>query len=400
MGRIAIVVIPFWGHMSTTLSVGKELLDRGHSVAWITAKKLNGLLIPEGGELFLTNKENDTGVSELLNSARNKKRLSGLQSIQFITEEILLPLNRIMFQGLATIMDKYKPDIILNDEQTFAGYLFAKQHNIADGTLYSIPSGLNEQDNQDIENNGYRMGIEKIKKDLGIKIPGIEIQSEELGIAFCPRNFEDPHDLMPSQQFVGPCINTERPYTNHFDLNKLANNKKKKVLVSLGTLQDAEAEKFFSLVVDDFKNSDYQVVLATNPDLFPQWPENFIVRQNLPQLKILPYTDVVITHGGANTTCETIGFGKPMVVIPFAYDQFYIASQINHTKTGIQLRYKRLKKNALLNACNEVLDDNNPYKRNIARISEIFKRAGGAKQAALLVEKHLVSIMHTEKSML
>jgi UDP:flavonoid glycosyltransferase YjiC (YdhE family) len=58
----------------------------------------------------------------------------------------------------------------------------------------------------------------------------------------------------------------------------------------------------------------------------PCWPENFIVRNFLPQVEILDrYADVFITHHGMNSMTESILAGVPMVSLPGVGDQIWSA---------------------------------------------------------------------------
>src|SRR5258708_34802631 len=57
----------------------------------------------------------------------------------------------------------------------------------------------------------------------------------------------------------------------------------------------------------------------------------------LPQTKIIPLVDLVITHGGNNTTTEALHFGKPMVLLPLFWDQHDNAQRMAELGFGLRL---------------------------------------------------------------
>ena len=77
----------------------------------------------------------------------------------------------------------------------------------------------------------------------------------------------------------------------------------------------------------------------------------------IPQTKVLPKVDLVITHGGNNTVTETFYFGKPMIVMPLFVDQFDNAQRVHEKGFGIQLNAYRCTKEELINAINKLIYD-------------------------------------------
>jgi MGT family glycosyltransferase len=138
------------------------------------------------------------------------------------------------------------------------------------------------------------------------------------------------------------------------------------------------------------------VVVVSDPSLFEEWPENFIVQERVPQLELLPHLDAVVCHGGHNTVCESLSHGLPLVVIPIAYDQSHVAGRVIQVESGIRLNYKRFKAVHLQTAVWEII--RNPvYKEAAQRIQQSFEESGGATTAANLLEELVPLAFHRHR---
>ena len=70
--------------------------------------------------------------------------------------------------------------------------------------------------------------------------------------------------------------------------------------------------------------------------------------------------DLVITHGGNNTTTECFHFGKPMVVLPLFWDQYDNAQRVHETGFGVRLPTYAFEDHELLDAVERMLAATRP----------------------------------------
>ncbi|MFD2355006.1 glycosyltransferase [Nonomuraea ferruginea] len=77
----------------------------------------------------------------------------------------------------------------------------------------------------------------------------------------------------------------------------------------------------------------------------------------LPQTKIIPQCDLVITHGGNNTTTEALHFGKPMILLPLFWDQYDNAQRVHELGYGVRLSTYTFTDEELTGALDRLLGD-------------------------------------------
>ena len=114
------------------------------------------------------------------------------------------------------------------------------------------------------------------------------------------------------------------------------------------------------------------------------WGQNF-----LPQTKVLPIVNLVISHGGNNTTTETFYFGKPLIVMPLFTDQFDNAQRVHEKGFGIRLNPFRCTKEELAKSIDSLIN-NNDLLLKLKKISDRIKAEVKLGKVAELIEKVVI----------
>lgn len=388
MAKFVFVVPPLTGHINPTLSMGTALLERGHRVAWITLDQSLGTKLPAGGELLVIRyDQNDQQKkdSEKYLDIITKKIVYGIDSIKFLYEEVLIPLNRHSYEGIASLLDQYQPDLVITDHQMFAGAIAATNKNYPYVTSVTAPAAIKVMDELPKVHEWEVNQIVALQKEFGIHEAGSIACSTLATLVFTSKAFFGEMELPEYYQFIGPVFNRRKTHVP-FNWEAFHANNQPKILVSIGTTFDHEHKKnFFAKVTEAFANENLHVVVVSDPDLFESWPANFTVQREVPQLDLLPHLDAVVCHGGHNTVCETLMHGLPMVVIPIAYDQSHVAGRVFRVGAGERLNFNRFKASHLKEAVNKVMQ-NSSYKMAAEEIKQSFTDAGGTASAAGLLE--------------
>lgn len=387
MSRFLFVVPPLSGHVNPTLSLGTALLLSGHEVAWLSVDVNLESIIPLGGKFFYAyHKELDASKHEAYQNQISSKNVAGIESVKFLYEDVLIPLNRYMYEHINACVSSFKPDVIINDQQLFSGAIVAKQRQLKYATSVTAPAAIKMQ--QDLPGvSGWEANqIIALQYEFGLMQETSIACSEDLTLVYTSQEFFGEMELDRNYKFIG-LSTLNRPTKFDFNWERFHTMPHKyKILVSIGTTFDHSFKRdFFSKVIEAFRDEDLGVVVVSDPSLFEEWPSNFIVSKKIPQLDLLPFFDAVICHGGHNTVCETLNNGIPLIVVPIAYDQSYVAGRVVATGAGLRLNYRRFKAHHLLSSLQSVLYEPS-YRLAAQKLRYSFEQAGGVNYAVKLLE--------------
>ncbi len=129
------------------------------------------------------------------------------------------------------------------------------------------------------------------------------------------------------------------------------------IYVSLGSLGSADVG-LMKRIVDVLGKTPHCYVVSKGPQAREyELAANMVGEELLPQTTILPLVDLVITHGGNNTTTEALHFGKPMIVLPLFWDQYDNAQRVDESGFGVRLDTYRFTDKQMYTALDRLLGD-------------------------------------------
>ena len=158
------------------------------------------------------------------------------------------------------------------------------------------------------------------------------------------------------------------------------------IYLSLGSLGSADIDLMRRLVAV-LGTSRHRFIVSKGPladhyDL----PDNMWGAQQVPQTKVLPLVDLVVTHGGNNTTTESFHFGKPMVLLPLFWDQYDNAQRVHETGFGVRLPTYSFADDDLTGAIDRLLADT-ALRTRLDAIGVDIRSRNGVARAADLIER-------------
>jgi len=166
------------------------------------------------------------------------------------------------------------------------------------------------------------------------------------------------------------------------------------IYLSLGSLGSADVE-LMKRLVDVLGRTPHHYIVSKGPQASEyELAENMVGAEFLPQTTLIPQVDAVITHGGNNTTTESLHFGKPMILLPLFWDQYDNAQRMHELGFGVRLSTYTFTDDEMDAALAAVLDPERQAR--LATIGERVRARDGLRRGADVIEQ--VARTHAEGS--
>ncbi|KAH9426026.1 hypothetical protein DERP_006966 [Dermatophagoides pteronyssinus] len=161
------------------------------------------------------------------------------------------------------------------------------------------------------------------------------------------------------------------------------------IYVSMGSMGSVDLE-LMQRLTSILAKSDHKYIVSKGPrhDEYELTGKNMWGARFIPQVKILPLVDLVITHGGNNTVTETFAQGKPMIVMPLFCDQSDNGQRLLETGFGACFEPYDFEEQQLLSTIDRLLTDEKLADR-LRRASDRIKKSNAHQLFGEKVEQFL-----------
>jgi UDP:flavonoid glycosyltransferase YjiC (YdhE family) len=363
MPNVLFVVAPEAGHILPTLSLTRRLVSRGIKVSYWTAPQFRGLVEGAGA-----------GLEPMLDQDPVEQNFSGGHIwVQFAPTGRRLRA-RLIEKAIRSLLHRRHFDLVLFDRLFPTDY----QCQIAD---------LVDEQRTLLFSTSLPNWRELERKRLYSKM-----------LIFCPVEFEVPKFRYPCAglQYVEPSLRSPDEDTIR---DPEVDPTKPLVLATFGTqsIRYRHLHDQFRVIVElATRQTTLQFLVAVgaaqriNGEDLRYIPSNLLVREKLPQRRLLEKAKVLISHGGLGSIKEAIVAGVPLVVLPASHDQPFNAMRVRYHGLGEAIFPEQLTLKALETSV--LASVRGKYEYDLYAMQDKFVAMEAAKPSDAVIQTHLAGV--------
>jgi MGT family glycosyltransferase len=156
---------------------------------------------------------------------------------------------------------------------------------------------------------------------------------------------------------------------------------------------DIKPDIWIPTLIRAFKDTRFNVIvtlapLKITPDSLPKVP-NISFFKSVPSMEAIRRSNLVITHGGANTVAAALIAGKPMMIFPDMYaERDYNGRAVERLGAGMNFRTEKFTPQDLLSNAEKIISDST-FALNAQKIGNRIRELGGYSRALDLIENNI-----------
>ncbi|MFD2422134.1 glycosyltransferase [Amycolatopsis pigmentata] len=351
--RVLFCSLPAYGHIYPSIPLALATRDAGHEVVYATDSSSHQSLEAFALDVAQVGISVRQAFVEASGGAVHPSGMSPERQAELTGTVFGSLLPRAFFADLGPLLERMKPDLVVNMAANFGAFLAAKHAGIpsvwhspgwiAYGEMgASLPAQLTATANDvGVE---YTSGFNPYTDSPLLDIRPASLQDEAFlratnPIPLRPVPISEPGDL--------PSFVTDRVRSRPL------------IYLTLGTVFGAVP--VLRQAIEGLATLDADVIVAAGPSVdvaaLGPIPDRVRVVGWVPQADLLPHVDLVVHHGGSGTMLGALAAGVPQLVLPQGADQFGNAEAVETTRAGAAIRPAELTADSVATKAKRLLSD-------------------------------------------
>jgi rhamnosyltransferase subunit B len=416
--RIVITSFGSLGDIYPYLGLACRLRQCGHDPVFATSARYRSLIEGEGVAFHPVRPDIDPEDHALIRRVMEPKR-----GAEILVRELLTPYLRQTYADLTAAARG--ADLLVTHPITFAGPLVAERHQIPWVSTVLAPLSLFSAYDLPIlptlpwltwvRRLGPGVGrglihvgkwmtrrwtepIRQLRADLGLPAradPLYEGQfSPGLTLALFSRLMADPQPDWPPHIQVTGFIFYQGPSRLPLEVAHFLDAGPAPLVFTLGSAAVSAAGPFYRESAEAARRLGHRAVLlvGTDPQNHPSepLPAGVLAVPYAPHGDLFPRALAIVHQGGIGTTGQALRAGRPMLVVPYAFDQPDNAWRVMNLRVARTLFPKRYTATRVVEQVRALLDDPH-YARRAAEVGCVVRSEDGIRRACDAVEAYLAA---------
>jgi UDP:flavonoid glycosyltransferase YjiC (YdhE family) len=403
------------GDVQPYVALGTALLDRSHSVRIVTFENFEVLVRGQGLDFHPVKGD----AQALLNTMPGMGLMESGQNPFRMMRAIMQTFGRLIDDYIESFSANVlrETDAIINQ---LPGALFGRDlaealrvpHVIAaviplvptrafplpllaTHSWGAIPNRLSYTFAQRLVWQGFRSGVNRFRKKLGLKSTSFaayfQRQSDPVINGFSPRVVPPPSDWGAHVHTTGYWLLNEGGWQPPDDLVRFLDSGGPPIFVGFGSMPMRDPQATTNIILEAVQQVGVRCVLSSGWGKLGEasLPESIFRLDYAPYTWLLPKMAAVVHHGGSGTTGFGLRAGVPSLIVNFGADQPYWGKRIADLGVGPQpVPYKRLTAKRLATAIHTAITDAGMRQRATELGAEL-REEDGLGQAVQLIERHV-----------
>ncbi|OLF17349.1 glycosyltransferase [Actinophytocola xanthii] len=314
--RVLFSSLSAYGHFFQLLPLAVAARERGDEVLFATGEVRHSLLSQLGLTPVVAGRSTDEVVGEAVAAVRAKHpdfdELPQEQTLELISTKFSRLMPQAFVDALLPVFDANRPDLVVHGGYCPGPGLAAA---VAGIPALCHGTGRARADNDEIMARSVVV-LRDYAAELGVELP--EAYPTFLGNTYldiCPPSMQNTHFLATADRVELRPV----PFNPPAELpGWVLTRERDRPLVYLTMGTESDSVEMLRHAIGGLSRLDADVLVATGKlavEVLGEVPDNVVVESWVPQADLLPYTDLVVHHGGNGTTFSAMSAGRPQLFL-------------------------------------------------------------------------------------